>query len=111
MSEPDVSAGGRRMTNLYYSLPGWLSALLIIGLSVAIGLGSRSGRQTLFRLKPSDEEKEIAINLMQVVAAYIGIMLAFASVVVWQDFADAETAVHQEAATSAELYRDLTAYG
>jgi hypothetical protein len=99
------------MTNLYYSLPGWLSALLVIGLSVAIGLGSSVGMQALFRLKPSDEEKEIAINLMQVVAAYIGIMLAFASVVVWQDFADAEVAVHQEAATSAELYRDLTAYG
>jgi len=99
------------MTDLYYSLPGWLSALLIIGLSVAIGLGSSVGMQALFRLKPSDEEKEIAINLMQVVAAYIGIMLAFASVVVWQDFADAEVAVHQEAATSAELYRDLSAYG
>lgn len=48
---------------------------------------------------------------MQVVAAYIGIMLAFASVVVWQNSASAEAAVHQEVATSAELYRDLTAYG
>jgi len=99
------------MTDLYYSVPGWLSTLLIVGLSVAIGLGSSVGMQALFRLKPTDEEKEIAINLMQVVAAYIGIMLAFASVVVWQEYADAEVAVHQEAATAAELYRDLTAYG
>jgi hypothetical protein len=103
--------GGRRMTDLYYSMPGWLSTLLILGLSMAIGVGSSVGMQALFRLKPTDEEKEIAINLMQVVSAYIGIMLAFASVVVWQDYADAEVAVHQEAATAAELYRDLSAYG
>jgi hypothetical protein len=48
---------------------------------------------------------------MQVVAAYIGILLAFAGVVVWQAYGDAETAVHQEAAAAAELYRDLTTYG
>jgi len=99
------------MTELYYSVPGWVSTLLVLGLSVVIGIGSSVGLQILFKLKPTDEEKEIAINLMQVVAAYIGIMLAFASVVVWQHFADAEVAVHQEAATAAELYRDLTAYG
>ena len=99
------------MTDFYYSLPVWLSTLLVLGASVAIGLGSSVGVQTLFRLKPTDEEKEIAINLMQVVAAYIGIMLAFSGVVVWQNFADAEVAVHQEAATAAELYRDLTTYG
>jgi hypothetical protein len=30
---------------------------------------------------------------------------------VWQDFADAQSAVFREGATAAELYRDLTAYG
>jgi hypothetical protein len=99
------------MINLYYSLPIWQSTLLVLGLAIAIGLASSVGVQALFRLKPTDEEKEVAINLMQVVAAYIGIMLAFAGVVVWQDYADTETAVHQEAATAAELYRDLTTYG
>jgi len=106
-----VQAGGGRMTDLYYNLPTWLSTLLVLGLSVAIGLGSSVGVRVLFRLKPTAEEEEVAINLMQVVAAYIGIMLAFSGVVVWQNFADAEVAVHQEAATSAELYRDLTTYG
>jgi hypothetical protein len=99
------------MADFYYGLPAWLSTLLVLGISVAIGIGSSVGVQALFRLKPTDEEKEIAINLMQVVAAYIGIMLAFSGVVVWQNFADAEVSVHQEAATAAELYRDLTTYG
>ena len=99
------------MTSLFYSLPGWIAAVLVLGLALAVGLGCSVGVQRSFRLKPTDEEKEIAINLMQVVAAYIGIMLAFAGVAVWQNFADADTAVHQEAATAAELYRDLTTYG
>jgi len=99
------------MSDFYYDLPIWLSTILVLALSLAIGLGSSVGVQLLFRLKPSPEEEEIAINLMQVVAAYIGIMLAFSGVVVWQNFADAQTAVHQEAASAAELYRDMTAYG
>ena len=99
------------MTNFYYGLPIWLSTILVLALALAIGLGSSVGVQLLFRLKPTKEEEEIAINLMQVVAAYIGIMLAFAGVVVWQNFADAQTAVHQEAASAAELYRDMTTYG
>ncbi len=99
------------MTAFFYSLPIWLSTVLVLGLALVIGLGSSIGVQALFRHKPTDEEKEIAVNLMQVVAAYIGIMLAFSGVAVWQNFADAQTAVHQEAASAAELYRDLTVYG
>jgi hypothetical protein len=99
------------MTNFFYALPIWLSTIVILGVALTIGMGSSLGLRKIFRLRPSDEEKEVAINLMQVVAAYIGIMIAFAGVTVWQDFNDAETAVHEEAAAAAELYRDLTAYG
>ena len=99
------------MISLFYSLPIWVAGTLVLVLALAVGLGSSIGVQRVLRLKPSGEEKEIAINLMQVVAAYIGIMLAFAGVAVWQNFADADTAVHKEAATAAELYRDLDTYG
>lgn len=99
------------MTAFFYDLPIWLSTPLVLGLALAIGLGSSVGMRTLFRLKSTNEEREIAVNLMQVVAAYIGIMLAFSGVAVWQNFAEAETAVHQEAASASELYRNLTIYG
>lgn len=99
------------MTDFYYSLPMWLSAILVLGTALAIGLGSSTGVRAVFRLKTTKQETDIAINMMQVVAAYIGILLAFAGVEVWQDFQDAQTAVHQEAATGSELYRDLTTYG
>jgi hypothetical protein len=99
------------MTDFYYSLPMWAATILVLGAALAIGLGSSLGLRALFRLKTTEEETHIAITMMQVVAAYIGILLAFAGVEVWQDFADAQTAVHQEAATGSELYRDLTTYG
>ncbi|MGE5562084.1 MAG: DUF4239 domain-containing protein [Bacillota bacterium] len=99
------------MTDFFYRLPIWASAILVLGVSVAIGLGSSVGLRRIFRLRTTAEEREVGTNLMQVVAAYIGIMIAFAGVQVWQDFADAQEAVFRESATAAELYRDLTAYG
>ena len=79
------------MTAFFYNMPIWLSTLLVLGLAVAIGLGSSVGLRAFFRLKTTNDEQEIAVNLMQVVAAYIGIMLAFSGVAVWQNFADAES--------------------
>jgi hypothetical protein len=104
-------SGEGPMTDFYYSLPLWLATILVLGTALAIGLGSSLGLRAIFRLKTTEQETHIAITMMQVVAAYIGILLAFAGVEVWQDFQDAETAVHQEAATGSELYRDLTTYG
>jgi hypothetical protein len=99
------------MTDFFYSLPVWLAAILVIGLALAIGLGSSLGLRSFFRLQPTNEEKEVAVNLMQVVAAYVGIMIAFAGVQVWQDFTDARAAISHEAVTAEQLYQDLTMYG
>jgi hypothetical protein len=99
------------MTNWFYEIPVWAVTILVVGGSLAIGLAASHGVQTVLRLKVNDEERDVAINLMQVVAAYVGIMIAFAGVQVWQDYTDAKNAVSQEAATAAELYQDLTIFG
>lgn len=99
------------MIDFYYSLPVWLSTILVLGMALAIGLGSSLGLRALFRIRATNEEKDVAINLMQVVATYVGIMIAFTGVQVWQNFADAAGAVSHEAATAAELYQDLSIYG
>ena len=99
------------MTDFFYSLHIWQSTILVLGAALTIGLGSSLGLRALFRIKATHEEKEIAFNLMQVAAAYVGIMIAFAGVQAWQDFADAQGAVSHEAATAAELYQDLSIYG
>jgi hypothetical protein len=99
------------MIDFFYTLPIWAATVIVIGLSLAVGLGSSFGLRHAFRLHSSDDEMEAAVSLMQVVAAYIGILIAFAGVQVWQDFSDAENSVHREAAAAAELYRDLAVYG
>ncbi len=99
------------MIDWFYSLPIWIVTILIVGSSLAIGLGASHGVQKVLRLKVNAEEREVAINLMQVVAAYVGIMIAFAGVQVWEDFNTAELSVSQEAATTMEFYQDLTIFG
>jgi len=99
------------MVEFFYSLPIWLATVLVLGTALAVGLGSSFGLRRLFRLDSTEDEAESAVSLMQVVAAYIGILIAFAGVQVWQDFADAESAVHREAASASQLYRDLATYG
>ena len=99
------------MVRFFYDLPLWLATVLVLGFALSVGLASSFGVRKLLRLQSTDDDRAHAVSLMQVVAAYIGIMLAFAGVAVWQNFADADTAVHKEAATAAELYRDLDTYG
>ena len=99
------------MVDLFYSLPIWAATVLILGTSLAVGLSSSVGLRHLLRLQSSEDDRAHAVSLMQVVAAYIGILIAFAGVQVWQDFSDAQNGVHREAAAAAELYRDLNTYG
>ncbi|MFP5329984.1 MAG: hypothetical protein ACLGHC_07610 [Alphaproteobacteria bacterium] len=99
------------MTDWFYSLPIWLGSIVVLGAALAVGLGGSLGVQKLLRLKVNAEEREVAINLMQVVAAYVGIMIAFAGVQVWQDFTDSRNAVSEEAATVSQLYQDLSIFG
>jgi hypothetical protein len=99
------------MVAFFYGLPIWLATIVVLGLSLAVGLASSLGLQKVMRLKSTEYDAEHAVSLMQVVAAYIGILIAFAGVQVWQDFADAQNAVHREAASASQLYRDLSVYG
>jgi hypothetical protein len=99
------------MTDWFYTIPIWAVTILVVGGSLAVGLAASHGVQTVLKLKVNDEERDVAINLMQVVAAYVGIMIAFAGVQVWQDYTDSKDAVSKEAATAVELYQDLTIFG
>jgi hypothetical protein len=99
------------VTQFFYNLPIWLAAVIVMGLSLLVGLASSFGLRKAMRLKATEDDTEHAVSLMQVVAAYIGILIAFAGVQVWQQFTEAQNAVHQEAAAAAQLYRDLATYG
>ena len=99
------------MEQFYFSLPLWAGTLLVLAVCAAVCVG---GHVLVRRLLPKDaprQETELAVALMAVIAAFIGIMLAFSAVEVWEDFSSAERAVAAEAASTSQLYRDLTIYG
>lgn len=99
------------MLDFLLSLKLWQLTVVVLGISLAVGFGFSAGIRKAFRLRPTDQEADLAIDLMQVTSTYIGILLAFAGVLAWQDFKDADTAVESEAAATSLLYRDLSAYG
>src|SRR5438045_4248492 len=99
------------MLNLLLGLKLWQLTIVVLLLSVAAGYGFSIGIRKVFRLNPSVQEADLAIDLMQVTSTYIGILLAFAGVLAWQDYEAASTAVENEAGVASMLYRDLAAYG
>src|SRR3954447_12536116 len=99
------------MIDLLLGLKLWELTFVVLGISLAVGFGFSTGIRKIFRLRPTDQEADLAIDLMQVTSSYIGILLAFAGVLAWQDFQAADTAVEQEAGVASFVYRDLAAYG
>lgn len=99
------------MLDFLLSLRLWQLTVVVLGIAVCTGLGFSVGIRKVFRLNPTAQQADLAIDLMQVTSTYIGILLAFAGVLAWQDFRDADTAIENEAGTASLLYRDLTAYG
>ena len=99
------------MVSSLFNLPLWQLTILILGSSLLVGFGFSVGIRRLFRLNPTAQEADLAIDLMQVASTYIGILLAFAGVLAWQDYKGAQLAIEQEAAVASQLYRDLTICG
>jgi ABC-type multidrug transport system fused ATPase/permease subunit len=99
------------MLDFLLGLTLWQLTVVVLALALALGLGFSLGIRKLFRLNPTNQQADLAIDLMQVTSTYIGILLAFAGVLAWQDFRDASTAVESEAGVTSLLYRDLAAYG
>jgi ABC-type multidrug transport system fused ATPase/permease subunit len=99
------------MLDLLLGLTLWQLTVVVLGISLAVGFGFSVGIRKVFRLRPTVQEADLAIDLMQVTSTYIGILLAFAGVLAWQDFREADTAVENEAGVTSQLYRDLAAYG
>ena len=99
------------IADFFFSLSLLQLTIVTLGIAIVVGLGLSVGIRRLFRLNPTDQEADLAIDLMQVASTYIGILLAFAGVLAWQDYQDAENAIQQEASTASAVYRDLTIYG
>ena len=86
-------------------LPVWAAMLLIVVLPTIIAVACLLVLRRRIGLEHLATNNEIAGFKFATVGVIYSVLVAFAVIIVWQKFNDAETAVVQEAGASATIYR------
>ena len=86
-------------------LPLWLGALLIVILPTALAMSGPVLVRRRVSLERLTTNNEIAGFKFATVGVIFAVLLAFAIIMVWERFSDAETAVVEEGGAAATLYR------
>ena len=93
------------MISFLTGLPVWLSGLLLVGLTTVLAMvGPRLVRRFV-TLEELTANNEVAGFKFAVVGVLYAVLLAFAIIVVWEKFNDAESMVAREAGATANIYR------
>jgi len=87
------------------SLPLWVTAFLVVVLPTALAMSGPILIRRRFSLERLTSNNEIAGFKFATVGVIYAVLLAFAVIIVWERYADAEGAVIQEAGAAATLYR------
>src|SRR5271170_5259774 len=87
------------------SAPLWLSGLLIVGVGTALSMLGPHIVRRYVALERLTANNEIAGFKYAVLGVLYAVLLAFAIIVVWQKFSDAEASVVQEAGAVTTIYR------
>jgi Protein of unknown function (DUF4239) len=113
MSENPLKRGTSSV-NLYwvYDLPNWLFATLVMGTFTSIALvGQRLTQRWVRRVAGNDGKyNDLVSTTLATVGVFFGITLGLISVGTWQNYADIDANVNQEAATVAALYSSVSNY-
>jgi hypothetical protein len=100
--------------NLYwvYDLPNWLFATMVIGTFVGIALVGQNLTQGWVKRIAGNNGKynDLVSTTLATVGVFFGITLGLISVGTWQNFADIDANVNQEAAAVAALYSSVSNY-
>jgi len=92
------------MISFLTSLPLWLSGLLIVGLTTLLAMLGPIIVRRYVPLERLTTNNEVAGFKFAAVAVLYAVLLAFAVIVVWERFGDAETNVAKEAGAAATIY-------
>ena len=93
------------MIHFLTSLPLWLSGLLIVALPTALAMLGPVLVRRCVPLERLTTNNEVAGFKFAAVAVLYAVLLAFAVIVVWERFSDAESDVAKEAGAAATIYR------
>ncbi|HTS21244.1 MAG TPA: hypothetical protein VMN79_05470 [Casimicrobiaceae bacterium] len=90
---------------LLNTMPLWLSALIVVGLPTLVAMAGPSLVRRRVRLDTLSINNEVAGFKFATVGVLYAVLLAFAVILVWEHFSDAEANVAREAGASATIYR------
>lgn len=93
------------MTLSLTALPLWLSALLLVILPTILAMLGPVVVRRYIPLERLSTNNEVAGFKFATVGVIYAVLIAFAVIVVWEKFSDAESAVSQEAGAVVTLYR------
>lgn len=89
------------------TMPLWLSVLLLVVLPTAIAMAGPPIVRRFIRLDRLRTNNEVAGFKFATIGVIYAVLLAFAVIVVWQKFNDAESVVAREASAAATIFRLL----
>lgn len=92
------------MVILLTNLPLWLSGLLLVGLTTAIAMCGPAIMRRFVSLEGLTTNNEVAGFKFATVGVLYAVFLAFAIILVWQKFSDAESTATREAGAVASIY-------
>jgi hypothetical protein len=87
------------------SLPVWFSGLLLVGLTTVLAMVGPHLVRRYVTLEELSANNEVAGFKFAVVGVLYAVLLAFAIIVVWEKFSEAENTVAREAGAVATVYR------
>jgi hypothetical protein len=94
-----------------YELPHWMLGIVLAAGWLAIGALVHLACGRFLRTPLREDDRNLAIALLAVVATVNSLLLAFSAVSVWEAYGTAVKAVDAEATTMGELGRDLALFG
>jgi len=85
--------------------PLWVSAAILVGLSTALAMVGPALVRRFVALERLTTNNEIAGFKFATIGVLYAVLLAFAIILVWEKFSNAETTVAQEAGAAETIYR------
>ena len=87
------------------SQPLWVAGLIIIGLGTVVSMIGLVLARRYVNVRRLTEDNEIAGHKFATIGVFYAVLLAFAIILVWEKFADAELDVVHEAGAAGNIYR------
>jgi Protein of unknown function (DUF4239) len=93
------------LTTWLYAIPAWLGFIFIVAVFAALACGGHVLVRRSFPRADFIEHNEVAGFIFAVVGVFFAVLLAFLTVIVWENFAQAEQRAQTEVDAATDVWR------